>query len=541
VQGSFNKGNESPQVHGGKSLDLPISDSQDLIHSKSLSPRDGDENLTTISNSFSGENLHKNDEILMNVSNALQILHSEDKSVKISTNKPKKDIIPVYQSHLSSKDLQSKLNALKNQVLQDSSGDLVTGAVDEKEIEKSEYPPLPENAKGAWGSHIKKSSDSEVKSGVRHFRERTASFQLTEKLFVKSQFKSKRNPLKPRVPLRRAKSECFSLLSQNEDSNSIPLVATESQPAPVSTSQPSTAPVPSIDHDADQDPFSFDLFSTSKCKVTVKDSSQNISQSAIIPSNRKLVLEPNRSLDPGWISRCTGTMESSPIVDFIAQTKEDETTSLKILEKTSKPPPVPKFVDVPVTPLEISSPEIPIPSSEVNHCSLNLISTCPISPEMFPNSDQEPIPSSDNDNEIVSDSDTEVQQKNNKRKAQESLSPQQPSKKKAKLTKTPGKKLTEKERLEKKVSDGRVNENFVRINLKKKIYVRGRKNTSYSKYKKMMYKKKQVGPGGECSTSRGNCFNCGEVSLIKCRLFQIKLTRFSKQVTGSSQTTVMTV
>ncbi|CAK9802635.1 ATP-dependent DNA helicase Q4 [Anthophora plagiata] len=81
--------------------------------------------------------------------------------------------------------------------------------------------------------------------------------------------------------------------------------------------------------------------------------------------------------------------------------------------------------------------------------------------------------------------------------------------------------LTDKEKLEKKIADGKVNENFVRINLKKKIFVRGKKHFNFSKYKKNQWKerKKELGSGeGSLMVAdfveKNNgltCFKCGEI------------------------------
>jgi ATP-dependent DNA helicase Q4 len=76
--------------------------------------------------------------------------------------------------------------------------------------------------------------------------------------------------------------------------------------------------------------------------------------------------------------------------------------------------------------------------------------------------------------------------------------------------------LSQKEVMEKKISDGKLNENFVRVNLKKRVFVRGKKNTNFSKYKKMMYKRKQMdkgdgGGGGSGGVKKGSCFTCGQV------------------------------
>lgn len=75
-----------------------------------------------------------------------------------------------------------------------------------------------------------------------------------------------------------------------------------------------------------------------------------------------------------------------------------------------------------------------------------------------------------------------------------------------------------KDALEKKIASGTLNENYVRVNLKKKIFVRGKKAFSFSKYKKAAWKtKKAAALAGPEMDMRGcdggvlKCFNCGGV------------------------------
>nr|XP_012232779.1 PREDICTED: ATP-dependent DNA helicase Q4 [Linepithema humile] len=80
-------------------------------------------------------------------------------------------------------------------------------------------------------------------------------------------------------------------------------------------------------------------------------------------------------------------------------------------------------------------------------------------------------------------------------------------------------KLTAKEKLEKKIAAGTVNDNYVRINLKKKVFVRGKKNFNLSKYKRNQWKQKKK----DLASSENNldaldlmdkngttCFKCGK-------------------------------
>lgn len=66
--------------------------------------------------------------------------------------------------------------------------------------------------------------------------------------------------------------------------------------------------------------------------------------------------------------------------------------------------------------------------------------------------------------------------------------------------------------LERKIQAGTLNENYVKINLEKKTYVRGKKNFNFSKYKKQQWKKskKLLGSDRE-SGGVVQCYKCGEV------------------------------
>ncbi|KAJ2944374.1 hypothetical protein O0L34_g18376 [Tuta absoluta] len=68
-------------------------------------------------------------------------------------------------------------------------------------------------------------------------------------------------------------------------------------------------------------------------------------------------------------------------------------------------------------------------------------------------------------------------------------------------------------KIEKKIQDGTLNENFVRINIEKKVFVRGKKNINYSRYKKQQWKdKKALHASMEFPESgKINCFKCGGI------------------------------
>lgn len=107
-------------------------------------------------------------------------------------------------------------------------------------------------------------------------------------------------------------------------------------------------------------------------------------------------------------------------------------------------------------------------------------------------------------------------------------SAQQPNITKASVNRDPGtssqikepltKREMDRDKMEKKIASGKLNENFVRINIQKKVFVRGRKVNNYSKYKKTAWKQKKAaaalaGPEMDMRGCDGGflvCFNCGQ-------------------------------
>lgn len=81
------------------------------------------------------------------------------------------------------------------------------------------------------------------------------------------------------------------------------------------------------------------------------------------------------------------------------------------------------------------------------------------------------------------------------------------------------KRAAARKKLEKKIAAGKLNENYVSINLQKKVYARGKRNVNYSKYKKKLWRHKKkiaalAGPDmdmGGCDGGVLTCFTCGQV------------------------------
>lgn len=73
--------------------------------------------------------------------------------------------------------------------------------------------------------------------------------------------------------------------------------------------------------------------------------------------------------------------------------------------------------------------------------------------------------------------------------------------------------LTQEEKMQKKIDDGSLNENFVKINLEKKVYARGKKTMNFSKFKKQQWKDKKKMLHNTPEFPEGGilkCFKCGQ-------------------------------
>ncbi|KAJ0178284.1 hypothetical protein K1T71_006107 [Dendrolimus kikuchii] len=71
---------------------------------------------------------------------------------------------------------------------------------------------------------------------------------------------------------------------------------------------------------------------------------------------------------------------------------------------------------------------------------------------------------------------------------------------------------SDEQKLEKKIKSGTLNDNFVKINIEKKVFVRGKKGVNYSKYKKQQWKDKKALHSAMEFPEAGkiSCFKCGQ-------------------------------
>lgn len=72
--------------------------------------------------------------------------------------------------------------------------------------------------------------------------------------------------------------------------------------------------------------------------------------------------------------------------------------------------------------------------------------------------------------------------------------------------------VTDEQKLVNKIKSGTLNDNFVKINIEKKVFVRGKKGVNYSKYKKQQWKDKKALHSAMEFPEAGkiSCFKCGQ-------------------------------
>ncbi|XP_053953021.1 ATP-dependent DNA helicase Q4 [Anastrepha ludens] len=102
------------------------------------------------------------------------------------------------------------------------------------------------------------------------------------------------------------------------------------------------------------------------------------------------------------------------------------------------------------------------------------------------------------------------------------------------------KRAAARKKLEEKIASGKLNENYVSINLQKKIFARGKRHMNYSKFKKKQWRHKKkiaalIGPDmdmGGCDGGVLTCFTCGQVGhfAAQCKLKGDSLLPLSAQL-----------
>nr|CAD7576750.1 unnamed protein product [Timema californicum] len=425
------------------------------------------------------------------------------------------------------------------------------------------------NVKGVWGRHISFKQKEELAKAKQPLTESFSS-QRSQKLFAGAKFKI-RNPRKPHSftrPFKRNKSEgILSESSSNLDTSQDTSRSQEYFPS-------SHFGELLLDESATQLELSYGTSSQSEERSTLFDFSReklkvmttssvianqpvNILNKVVRTSNSfQLDLTPVRKIDEGWLERCSQInsldKRSSPLGDSGIESMESS-------GKSSISPEGAALNFRPCNKFDSESDNAVIADSFTDVSTRN----------KMVDSDQDVVYDSESETESRSRFSFGIKRKsmllNNSLTAETSvdepnLGPNKPPKKsriaikcasesaikqflpdlcnesaheldldkladeivekEESVKKCPGKsdkknKLSRKEILEKKMSSGHGNDNFVRVNLKKKVYVRGKKTMTYSKYKKAEWKrkKKEGNIGDDVNEGRGllTCYKCGDI------------------------------
>lgn len=399
--------------------------------------------------------------------------------------------------------------------------------------------------KEVWGAHLNINSDKASDFGTKTLIKRSGSFHFSEKLFVGSKF-SKKNPRKSRSfsrPSKSVENDGFPVPQLCEDKKmSSELLSCGSQ------------------QDAMLQCSEFSLKGLLEEKLKVVTNSTPITNQAVSAIHRAVEsheqkLIPSRTVDKGWLQRCTKSnsleyqvtpvndsgiesMESSTITDHCSSTEGTP----RLLQSVSDSVPQllcaksEQYLTLPdviqnesgkttVAVSDDSDEDIICNSDESEHeghprmrriaCgskrklySIDLVPSEPLAKKQKTCSKDVPKIATADDTLIEIPSTADID-----KIAEAVVSTEKCVGKKKHVASS---KLTKKEILEKKMSTGQANDNFVRINIKKKVYVRGKKNNNYSKYKKAQWKKKKKMSGLVVDDTAGSngllkCFKCGDV------------------------------
>ena len=420
-----------------------------------------------------------------------------------------------------------------------------------------------EDRKVVWGSHLNINTHKVLDSRTKTLNKRSSSFHFSEKLFVGSKF-SKKNP---------RKSRSFSRYNKSIESDGFPVSAVfevakiSSEHLPHDCQENFDLQLSSSDRsflDSTRSPDSELRFKgLLDGKMRVVTNSNPIKNQAVSVVHRAVLITdsceqkwtPSRLINKGWLDRCTKLSslqhQVMPLNDSGIESMEGSTITDHCSSTEHKPKLLESDCDI-VRELVCTKSEenLALPDVSGNETTMTLMLT-----------------SDDSDADVIcnsEESENEGQTEGKRRitcgkrralcsndvvlpepsaKKQKLCPPDEPKlvasneklieipsaididkiadaivsvEKDAKMKKSDALvKLTKREILEKKVFTGEANNNFVRINIKKKVYVRGKKTNNYSKYKKAEWKKKKKMACSEVdkadSTGMLKCFKCGDV------------------------------
>ncbi|XP_070166278.1 ATP-dependent DNA helicase Q4 [Polyergus mexicanus] len=321
------------------------------------------------------------------------------------------------------------------------------------------------NVEGVWGDNLNKSKEQMPKRKRALLIGRTSSFQLSKNKFESSTF-TKRNPRKS-LSSTKIRNKC-------ED-----------------TSSSSDQTVASGKNDFDTTANEMKPMFGEPMKLTFEESKPVVQYSinAVQQLADGHVTYVSRNLNEGWLDRCT--RESNYNMEIINPERFSGTSDSGV-ESMESSIHSPKSSIASATMLQVSDEDFICNSDSEEECRKKRIRN--FKKQLSDQDDGRPTKRQC----VKMDFDSAITSKASTSKAST--------------------KLTAMEKLEKKMDTGTMNNNFVRINLKKKIFVRGKKNFNLFKYKRNQWKQRKKLASSESSLDAADlidkngvtCFKCGE-------------------------------
>ncbi|XP_050422623.1 ATP-dependent DNA helicase Q4 [Adelges cooleyi] len=328
------------------------------------------------------------------------------------------------------------------------------------------------NKSSVWGEHLSIKSNP-VKQVVAKPVDNSVSVKYSKKLFDGCDFK-KRNPRKSLIKKKSNELNCSQILTEE-----------------VTNVQEDSA----FHDDSNLSAVTVDSDVSINSTVKVSNISSFISQPLSMLQKNLNTSEQSpklvtigRKIDEGWLERCNENNSKVTNLNVVEHAsnpvKETESDTDIIYESDNETQDIPLYSSQRIKAQEVNH-EI---SESCNKEELNMNSTNRSAKKRY---------NSDDDLE-----DSVPQSKLTKYQDNENI----------KLSKKDNNK---KMSLENKVSSGKASENFVRLDMKRKIYSRGKRSIKTTTYKKKQWKNRKKELGGDfSSTERSSllkCFKCGDV------------------------------
>jgi len=338
-------------------------------------------------------------------------------------------------------------------------------------------PPVDINKPSVWGKHLNNKSKTETPTIIKPI-ENNISVKFSKKLFDGCDFK-KRNPRKSIVKKKTSEldssqnvSECITNITSN-DSN------IQEDSAFQDDSNLSVIPADS------------NVLINSTIQISNISSYTPQPLSLLQKSNNSFEASPkmmtvNRKLDEGWLERCNennSKITNSNIIQPDLK-KEIESDTDVVYESDNETQDIPLYSSQRIKAQEFSDSQ-----NSINQETIVEDNEISRSFKKRYNSDEE-FEECSIQSKILKTHDHDSVQLSTKDRRKKVM-------------------------LEAKISTGKASENFVKLDMKRKIYSRGKRSVKTTTYKKKQWKNKKQELGGDFSatnrTTLLKCFKCGDI------------------------------